>query len=56
MMPSVRFLAAHLKGDASLKGTNTLLLVSNHVVSTYSDDGDGDTLLYTGMGQKATRA
>lgn len=38
------------------KGTNTLVLVSNRVASTYSDDWDGDTLLYTGMGQKATRA
>lgn len=38
------------------KRTNTLVLVSNRVVSTYSDDWDGDTLLYTGMGKKATRA
>lgn len=38
------------------KRINTLVLVSNRVVSTYSDDWDGDTLLYTGMGKKATRA
>ena len=38
------------------KRTNTLVLVSNRVVSTYSDDWDGDTLLYTGMGQKGDQS
>lgn len=38
------------------KRTNTLVLVSNRVVSTYSDDWDGNTLLYTGMGQKGDQS
>ena len=38
------------------KCTNTLVLVSNRVASTYSDDWDGDTLLYTGMGQKGDQS
>lgn len=38
------------------KRTNTLVLVSNRVASTYSDDWDGDTLLYTGMGQKGDQS
>lgn len=38
------------------KRTNTLVLVSNRVTSTYSDDWDGDTLLYTGMGQKGDQS
>ena len=31
-------------------------LKGHRVVSTYSDDWDGDTLLYTGMGQKGDQS
>lgn len=34
------------------KSTNTLVLISNRITSTYTDNWDGDILLYTGMGQK----
>lgn len=38
------------------KRTNTLVLISNRVTSTYTDDWDGDILLYTGMGQKGDQS
>lgn len=38
------------------KRTNTLVLISNRVTSIYTDDWDGDILLYTGMGQKGDQS
>ncbi len=43
----------YLKGGLRYsKRTNTLVLVSNRVTSTYTDDWDGDTLWYTRDGQQ----
>lgn len=36
--------------------TNTLVLISNRIASTYIDTWDGDILLYTGMGQKGDQS
>lgn len=38
------------------KATNTLVIISNRIASTYTDTWEGDILLYTGMGQKGDQS
>ncbi len=38
------------------KATNTLVIISNRIASTYTDNWEGDILLYTGMGQKGDQS